>query len=88
MKSRKLKHKWSAVTEEELSHYVDYESVCSKLVEQIQKEVDEEFLSVLFDIARVTINGKKYILNSYRGIVDNSDNLEYINIICELNKKL
>lgn len=88
MKPRKLKYKWSAVTEEELSHYVDYESVWSKLAVQIQKEIDEEILSTLFDIARVTINGKKYILNSYRGIVDNSDNLEYINIICKLNKKL
>jgi len=87
MKSRKLVSKWSAVTEE-LLHDIEYESVCSKIAEQIQKEIDEEILSTLFDIARVTINGKNYILNSYRGMVDNSDNLEYINIICELNKKL
>lgn len=87
MKSRKIVSKWSFSRDQLYDEQLYYENR-EFAINEFAKHVDEEILSTLFDIARVTINGKTYILNSHRGIVDNSDNLEYINIICELNKKL
>lgn len=89
MNPRKVTYKWSIGGE--LSEYEErkYDSLIEVAVNNFQLEMDEEIINgLLRNIAIVTINKKKYIINSYRDDIVNSDKLEYINIICKVNKKL